>query len=65
MSKVCRPVFITGESAQLMVVPVFKKKKIYIYIYCFVIENLSSSVVVVVVSMEINRRHYFQSNLLE
>jgi len=53
-----RLLLTAGEKTQLTMVTVEKP--------CFVAENLPNSVIVlfvfVVVSMEINRRHYFQSN---
>ena len=62
MSRAHRLLFSTaGKNAQLMMVTIEKQ--------CFVAANLSlsNSVIVlfvfVAVSLEINRRHYFQSNL--
>ena len=61
MSKACRLLFIADENAELMMVTV---EKLVLYSREF---SLLNSVIVlfesVVASMEINRRHYFQSNL--
>jgi len=58
-SAACRLLFITGENVQLMVVTVEKP--------CFV--ALSKSVIMlfvsVVISMEINRRHYFDNKAVQ
>jgi len=50
--------FITGENAQLMVVTMLKKCVFLLYQIVFIVLFLS-----VAVSMEISRRHYFQTNL--
>ena len=60
MSTACRHLFNSGEIAQLIVVTMLNNS---------VADNfaLSNSVIVlfvsVVVSMEVNRMHYFQNNL--
>ena len=60
-STACRLLFMAGENAELMMVTV---EKLVLYSREF---SLLNSVIVlfesVVVSVEINRRHYFQSNL--
>ena len=60
-SAACRLLFITTENAHLMVVTVLK------IVFCILEFALSNSVTVLfvsgVVSMEINRRHYFWRDL--
>jgi len=63
----CRLLFITGENALLMVVNAMKNVFCFVLFFCGWEFDLSNNVIEiflsVVVSMEMNVRHYFWSNL--